>query len=85
MPFAIHMLYVRDIWVLFNFPKVHDTHIPWERDSQAHLGQFMKSWTKMVKGLTTCLLYPIPELEKEQVGGLLNGLHHLNLLLEEWA
>jgi len=27
-------------------------------------------------------LYPILELEKEQVGGLLNGLHHLNSLLE---
>jgi hypothetical protein len=38
----------------------------------------------MVKGLTTvCLLYPILELEKEQVGGLLKGLHHLNSLPEE--
>jgi hypothetical protein len=38
----------------------------------------------MVKGLTTmCLLFPILELEKEQIGGLLNGLHHLNSLLEE--
>ena len=45
MPFAIHMLYAHEFWVLCDFPKVHGTHIPWKRDSQAHLGKFMKSWS----------------------------------------